>query len=745
MMLIRWIWFRLILLAVLFSYFYSQQIHASTKPVFNIIKIDTSININGKLDNPAWKLADPIEVNYEINPGDNLPASERTVVRALYNEEYLYFGYQCYDSKPEEIRANYSERDRIFSDDYVIIILDTYNDAQKAYEIAVNPYGIQGDLMATYNGEDINFNMTWYAASAINDSGWTAEMAIPFKSLAFDDSEEPVWGFNVVRTIPRSSRTQISWTPIDKNLPGFISQSGILKGLKNITSSASFELLPYVIGQNTSSLADHENPASNFNNKGIAGRIGGGIKYSPSPDFSLDAVINPDFSQIEADAEQISVNETFALYYDEKRPFFLIGNELLQSGVYHSRSINNPLVASRIMGKSGSLSYLFLGALDRNTVFVIPGEEGSNTVETDKNSFASIGRVRYDYGDEDYIGSYIMTRNMSEGNNYVFGIDGSYKFWRNWLFHTQLYFTRTNELNDSSLVDTERDFGSTKYSPELDGETYHGSGLHFLLSHSQKHYYMQIESNHVDPTFQSHNGLFSTINQRTFDFYNSYRIYPDSSFIDRVNFNLSYYIQFNFDGIRKNLSLSPSIYFAMKGQTYLYLQYHALRNENFKRKTFKNINSVYMELNTKPLKELSFGLYISAGKFLHRSDEPSIGNGHNLGGYITLKPTSKFNLEISYDRARLSDKKTDELFYDGNIYRTTAIYQHNAEIFFRTIFQYNSFEKTFRVYPLFSYKLGAFTTFYVGASSNYKNYRAEHAVKNTDRQYFVKLQYLVSL
>ncbi|MCB0747717.1 MAG: carbohydrate binding family 9 domain-containing protein, partial [Ignavibacteriae bacterium] len=172
--------FTLLIAISLLSVSQAQQNQTTSKPVFNIIKIDKQIEINGKMDNPIWLLADPIEINYEINPGDNTPAKERTIVRALYDEENLYFGYKCYDSHPEEIRANLSERDGIFSDDYVIIILDTYGDAQKGYEIACNPFGIQGDLLATLNNEDINFNMTWNAAASINDSGWTAEMAIPF-------------------------------------------------------------------------------------------------------------------------------------------------------------------------------------------------------------------------------------------------------------------------------------------------------------------------------------------------------------------------------------------------------------------------------------------------------------------------------------------------------------------------------------------------------------------------------------
>jgi hypothetical protein len=717
----------------------------NSKPVFNIVKIDKPIKIDGKLDNPLWKLSNTIELNYEFNPGDNLPAKEKTIVYTLYDNENIYFGFKCYDSNPEQIRANLSERDKIFSDDYVILIIDTYGDAQKGYEIAVNPLGIQGELLATLNNEDINFNMIYYTAASINDSGWTAEMAIPFSSLAFDESKNPVWGFNAVRTIPRESRTQISWTQINKNIPGFMSQSGLLKGLKDISSSALVELLPYTIGQYNGSLADFDNPNSDFNYKSVQGRIGGGIKYAPNPNLSLEAVINPDFSQIESDADQISVNTTFALNYDEKRPFFLIGNELLPQPIYYSRSINDPLAATRVIGKSGSLSYLYLGAYDRNTVFVVPGEEQSNTVETNQKSVDNIARVRYDFGDEDYIGAKILTRNLDNSHNYVWGLDWNYKFWGNWLLEGQAYFSQTNELNDSSFLDSDRKFTSSVHTAELDGEKYFGNVLHVNISHSEKVYYFYFESNQISPTFQTYNGLLTVSGIREQKMYHSFKLYPDSSFFNRIDFNINTYLQHNYNGIIKTANITPSINLNMKGQTYFYAQYNVFKSEKFKNILFQHENNAYFELNTKPLKELSFGVYGSIGKFIYRSDEPSMGVGHNLGGYLTLKPTSKLNIEFSYDRARLSDKNTSKLFYDGNIYRTVAIYQFSPEAFVRTILQYNSFNKTFKLYPLFSYQIGAFTTFYAGATSNYQNYKQDYGIRNTDQQYFIKLQYLVSL
>ncbi len=737
--------FYVLLTILLISTLIGQTNNTNSKPVLNIIKINKPIEINGKLDNPVWQLADPIELNFEFNPGDNVQAPERTVVRALYDEENLYFGFQCYDSNPEEIRANLSERDKIFSDDYVVILIDTYGDFQKAYEFGLNPYGIQGDLLATLNGEDLSFDLTWSGAASINDSGWTAEMVIPFKSLTFDDSEDPTWAFNAFRTIPRSSRTQICWTGIDKDTPGFISQSGLMKGLKNIKSSASIELLPYMIGQYNGSLADFDNPNSEFKFNNIEGRIGGGIKYSPSPNFSLDAVINPDFSQIESDADQISVNTKFALNYEEKRPFFLIGNELLQTPMYYSRSINDPLAAGRIIGKSGSLSYMYLGAYDRNTVFVVPGEEESSTVETNQKSLANIGKLRYDFGDENYIGGLVMSRNLDDGHNYLFGFDWNYKFWNNWFFSGEGFLSQTKELNDSSLIDSDREFGSSGHTAELDGENYSGNGIHLVLSHSQKHYEFDLVSNHFSPTYQTYNGLFSSTGFHEYFMNHEFNFYPENSFIDHWDIQVQSSVRHNYDGKIKELSIKPSTYFQFKSQTNIYINYRLINNENFEGKEFKGVNRFFIFVNSKPMKEISFGLEGGIGEFIYRGDEPAIGTGHTLSASITLKPTPNLNIQFSYNRAGLKNRTSDELYYDGNIYRTTAIYQFSQEAFFRTIFQYNSFDKTFRLYPLFSYKLGAFTTFYAGATSNYQDYRNEMGIINTDQQYFVKLQYLIGL
>jgi len=334
---------------------------------------------------------------------------------------------------------------------------------------------------------------------------------------------------------------------------------------------------------------------------------------------------------------------------------------------------------------------------------------------------------------------------MEDAHNYLFGFDWNYRFWDNWNFEGEGFISQTKELKDSTLLETDREFGSTGKTANLDGEEYSGNGIHLVLSHSQKHYEFDLVSNHFSPTYQTYNGLFSSTGFHENFMSHEFKFYPENSFIDNWEVELQTSVVHNYDGIIKGVSVRPAIFFQLKAQTGIYVNYRLINNEKFNGKEFKDVNRFYMSLNSRPMKEISFYIEASLGKFIYRGDDPAIGNGHDLGASLTIKPTPNLNFQFSYNRAGLKNRNTDELYYDGNIYRTTAIYQFSAEAFFRTILQYNSFDKTFRLYPLFSYKLGAFTTFYAGATSNYQNYDSINEIRNTDQQYFIKMQYLIGL
>lgn len=722
----------------------SQPLWANdTQPVLHATRVQYGPALTGRLDAPQWQQARPVQIGYEVNPGENIPASQKTTVYVVYDDKAIYFGFDCKDTHPDQIQANLTDRDQVFRDDYLIIALDTEGRCQRAYEFAVNPFGIQADLMATPQGEDVNFNAIWESAAAINNGGWTAEMRIPYASLRFPDTDIQNWAVNMIRVLPRGYRYRLSWTPQDRSIPGFLSESGRMEGLHHIKSSGGLELLPYAIGQQQSRRSDWSNPNSGLKHDPAEGRIGLGLRYAPSSNLAVSAVINPDFSQIESDAAQISVNTTFALMYPEKRPFFLAGIELMQTPLYYSRSINDPLAAGRVIGKTGALSYMLLSAYDRHTAFLIPGEEESNTVPTDRSSMANIGRIKYDLGRESHIGAMMLTRHLSGGHNAQGGLDWRYTFWRNWLFMGEAALSQTHELEAQEIFGSGRKLGNSGHTAGFDGEQFTGTSLEMMLARMGRNYRFTAVYNDISPTFQAYNSLISNTGLRQFFMENAYTLYPKNPWIEMATFSCTQRVKYNTDGRRKAFQLSPRAYIRMKRETFVSLGSLLVNTEHFRGVDFNRLRRVQCTVGSRPFSKLHFYVGGDFGRFIYRSGLPQPGKGYTLESAMTLLPTSKINLELIYTRASLSHVKTKQHFYNGEIYRAVGVYQFSAKAFFRAIAEYNSFTEAWNLYPLFSYKASAFTTFYAGISNDMQRYGDPFGTKTTHRQYFVKMQYLL--
>ena len=717
----------------------------TSKPVIRAVEIAGNIPLTGTLDDPRWEEAQPVSIRYEIQPGENTPAPQATTVRILYNSEYVYYGFDCEDTHPDEIRAHITDRDKIFDDDFVIILLDTYGDYQHTYEFCVNPYGIQADLMRTGTNEDESFDTVWKSAAAMNGHGWTAVMAIPFKSIRFPSTNDQVWTVLLARIYPRASRALLSWTPNDRNNPCLACQGGYIVGITGVRSTSSVEMLPYVVGQERGEVSDDSDPTSAFENGKVGGRVGGGVRYSPSPDLAMEAVVNPDFSQVESDATQISVNSTFALFYNEKRPFFLLGADMFsnQTQTFYSRTINNPLGGARIVGKSGAFSYSYLGALDRNTPYIVPGEEGSDVVESDIRSFSNIARARYDFGNESYIGGMITARNSTDAHNYTGGIDWNYKFLGNNSFRGELFLSNTREVNDTLLFANSRAFGSTGHDATFNGERYGGLGSYVTLRHDGRDYSGNIQYIDKSPTFQAQDGFVPGNDTRMLMFNQWYQFYPNNAILDTYAPEIDAGIHYNYDGVKKEQWVLPNLYMQLKGQVQLNITYFLVNDELFHGVQFRNIRRTAINLYSRPFSMLNLNGNLALGRFINREDSPSLGTGHTLNLTAQIKPTPQFQVELDYTRARLSSVYTGELFFDGYIARTVCMYQFTPEFLLRVIGQYDQFNQAIDIYPLLSYKLNPYTIFYAGSTYSLSDYGPPFGTKQTARQYFLKLQYWI--
>jgi hypothetical protein len=706
-------------------------------------RIDGPIELTGRLSDPRWNLAPPIDIAYEVTPGENIPARQRTIAKILYNDDYIYVGFLCYDTDIKQLRARVTDRDRIFDDDFVIVMFDTYAENQRAFNFFVNPHGIQADLLRSGNNEDSRWDAIWESAAFIGDSLWSAEMAIPFRSLRFPEQEEQSWVMFIGRNYPRSSRIIFSWTPFDRNNPCFLCQGGMLEGLRGIRTSTAVEVLPYIVGLQSGALNNRNNPAAGFTNGDIRGRVGAGFKVAPSSDLTIEGVVNPDFSQVESDATQIDVNTTFALFYPERRPFFQEGADLFDTRIdgFYSRMINNPLGAAKLIHKSGSWSAAYLAASDRNTSFIVPGEESSSFVNSDLRSFSNITRVRYDAGNESFLGGLVTTRNLSGGHNYVGGVDWNYLFSGNYYFRGQLLASRTRELNNLSLFSGSRPFRNTSFNAAFNGETYTGTAVEADISYRSREYNASLEYADFSPTFQAHNGFVTGNDARKVSFNQTYNWYPNGKVVDVGFVFFDAGLRFNYSGIRKRRWILLGSGLNMKAQTSVNVGF-LLNNERFRGVEFTNLPNMFFNFNTRPIGEVSVFVNGDIGRYIFRSGTPRAGKGHNLRLTTTLRPTDKLQVDLSYRRSQLHSVQTGELFFDGYIARAVGIYQFSPEFFVRLISEYNKFSKSFQLYPLISYKLNPFTIFYAGSTHNLHNFDDPYGIQQTERQFFVKLQYL---
>ena len=729
-----------------------QAIAQSEEESFRIqpYQIEQDFEIQPSMSNEAWSEAPSVYIQHQLSPNDSEPAPVKTEVKVLYSENNLYVGFISHDPSPEQIRANVTDRDEFGGDDYVGVFLDTYNNNQNAYEFFVNPLGIQMDALRTGNSEDLNFDALWYSEAKTTNNGYVAVMKIPFKSINFPDRNLQNWSVQFFRNYPRNNRYQLSWTDVSMDNSCLLCQNGTLTDIREVESSNTIEILPYVVATQSGSLNDMSDPNSGFDNGPVEPKIGGSISYSPTSTSSLDLVVNPDFSQVETDAAQISVNETFALFYSEKRPFFKRGSELFSTreDLYYSRTINNPLAAGKYTKKSDDFSIAFLSAYDRNAPFIIPGKEQSSQVQSDQGAYNNVLRTKYNIGQESHVGGLITTRNQGQGSNYVGSLDWDLLLADNYYFRGQTAYSSTQELDDLSLYDNQRRFGDTSYDAAFNGEKYRGYLITTELAREAKYYNFSIGYSSYSPTFQSQVGFINETNRRLFEGSQSISYYPDNDILTQGSVSTSGTWRYDFSGQFQERYIFVRLSNSFAGQNSLNLSYLPVNDERFRGQLFRNIYRGTISFNSNTWDAFSFGGSLEIGRDINRTANPVLGTGYSISGNVTIKPTPRFRLTFNYNYSTLSELDGSETFYSGDIYRLNARYHFTSKWYTRLISEYDSFNDEIQLYPLVSYKANPFTKFYIGVTSYVTEFNQSGAggfrdYKETSRQFFVKFQYLI--
>ncbi len=413
--------FALLLIGTLSSGALAQSLSS-----YDIPRVNSAPRIDGQIGQGEWSQATRIAVNIETDPNNNIPAEVEAEALLMEDGEVLYVAFIALDPEPELIRAFYRDRDSLWNDDWVAIVLDTFNDERRAFEFFVNPFGVQADAIQddVNNDEDRSWNAIWDSAGQINDNGYVIEMAIPVKQLRFTPSaDDQTWGIDLVRFYPRDRGTRIANNPRSRNISCYICQISKVDGFADLTASRNLEVIPTL----TSAAVENRNPAAGgWDSESIDPQASLDVRWGISQDLYLNATLNPDFSQVEADSAQLDINNTFSLFFPERRTFFLDGADYFDTfeRLVHTRNIADPDYGLKVTGKSGGHTYALLTANDANTSFLIPRSLGSSVASLDDvESKVAIGRYRFDIFENSTIGALITDRSANGYNNTVSSID----------------------------------------------------------------------------------------------------------------------------------------------------------------------------------------------------------------------------------------------------------------------------------------------------------------------------------
>ncbi len=712
---------------------------AETSP-HRVPQTSSEITIDGVLDEGAWNEALILELAYEVRPGENIPPPVRTEVLVVTRDGAVFFGFRAYDPRPAEIRAHLSDRDKIGPDDWVAVILDTFNDERRSFGLLVNPLGVQSDFVEVENGNGGSWDAIWDSAGSINDWGYSVEIRIPYSSLRFQASDgAQIWGFDAVRSYPRSARHHIGTFPRDRNINCYLCQAVKIEGFEGANPGRNLEVVPTLTAHRNDIREDV--PDGEWNEGSADFEAGITARWGFTPNLTLAATINPDFSQVEADARQIDLNQPFALFYPEKRPFFQEGSDYFDTrlDVVYTRTMRDPAWGLKLTGKEGEHTVGAYVVEDEITNLLIPGNQGSSTTTLHQDSTAAVLRYKRDIGNTLTFGAIATLRESDDYHNHLIGFDADFR------------------LSDTDEVWLEVVATDTKYpaavAEEFDQnkEELRDWAADLLYVHNTRNLNYWARYRKFGPDFRADLGFVPRVDFQRWVVGANYTWFPDNdeTWFTQLGLRSEAWQDKDHNG---DLLLRTGVArFTYEGplQSHAYLEYKT---------SIENYNGVDFDL----------------GEFsMHHCMKPN-GNTHVFINIITgdridyygtrggdrlrIQPGlvydfgQHFNIDVSYLYEKMEIGSED--LYTAKISQGTFAYQFTTRTFLRAIVQYVDNEFNTNLYDdgrdpsskdlftelLFSYKINPRTVFFLGYSdSSIAN--QDYNLTQANRTIFAKVGY----
>ena len=664
---------------------------------FTAPRVDADIVVDGVLDEPVWAEAALLDGFHQFEPIDGRPAEERTEVLVWYAPDAIHFGIRAFDSRPSTVRSTNADRDAIGSDDHVLIYLDTFDDRRRAYLFGVNPLGVQQDGVRTegassagniFGGSiDTNPDFIYESSGRLTDEGYIVEVRIPFKSLRFPGSEEQSWGLNILRQIQRTGYRD-TWTDVRRANASFLLQAGSMHGLRDLERGVVFEAQPFV----TASLSGDRDPSGAFDrgdvdpDAGLNARLG-------FTNATLDATVNPDFSQVETDVGQVTVNERFDLFFPEKRPFFLEGIELFSTPnqLIYTRRILNPLGGAKLTGKLGRVGVAYLAAYD--------------DAPDDVDALFNLARLRADFGETSLVGLTFTDRSVLDDPAYnrVVAADLRYVFGRMYYFEAQAGASFT----PLAVIDTTGGEGFASY------ETQTSPIWKLELDRTGRSFGFNYQLNGIGEDFQAASGFVPRNDNVSGHFFNRFTAYGDrGALIETFTVFLGPSRLWLYDDFGEESALegSESVNAMMKLRGGWDLSVNPVRSFlRFQPGAYDGFRTSSIEGDPVPYEPLAKvqGYTVEAavstptyqagdGRVAYRHGrtpifaEGSEGTGTSYAATAALRPSGSMRVELRATVQRIERVRDGSEFSRTVIPRVKVEYQPTRALFFRAVGEYLS-------------------------------------------------------
>ena len=648
---------------------------------------NTSITIDGQFDEPAWQAARWESGFIQYSPYEGKPPGQQTEFAIIYDKNNLYIAIKALDSSPDSIYTRMTRRDYA-EGDLLSINLDTYHDKRTAFGFNVSAAGVKTDVTHSDNAaEDNTWDPIWHVKTAITGEGWNAEIAIPLTQLRFDEGEEQTWGMQITRYIFRTDEISV-WQPMKRDQAAYISNFGLLKGISGIKPKNVLDIKPYVVAQLEKFEKKPDNP---FRSSGKKTGLDAGLdaKIGLTNYMTMDLTINPDFGQVEADPSEVNLS-TYETYYQEKRPFFIEGKNILayrldfgdsewnRDVLFYSRRIGRKpnyelslnqgeyaeipeftriLGAAKISGKTkNGWSVGFLESLTAEENAEIQSITDKRTLEVEPLTNYFVGRIQKDFNHGNtYIGGIVTAVNRKIDSQhldflhtsaYSGGIDWMHR-WNNqkWRMEGGIYFSQVNGSADA-ISRTQKaiirsfqrpdadylEFDSTRTSLAGHGGKFALNKLLGKLKYGVSFYWKSpgLEINDV--------GYSQQVDRITEAVWANYEIYNPFFIFRYLSFNVSEYAIWDFGGNLNLLGFTFTGNAQFKNYWNLFLS--AIQNGNQQFNTplrggpaLKSPGSLQLQLNlsTNPQNKLTFNMN-GQGTFSHEKDySKSLGSSLNIG------------------------------------------------------------------------------------------------------------------